>query len=270
MKCLLFRILPLVLVFLSSAQASALRIEGTATWSITKPDCTIEVVGAIQNLSPINTVSGTLKLALWVTPAPFPSPGYNVAEAILLPLRGGTQMTDFRKKVPVNLDGLTGTFYFTLVLMEYSGYRWDSRVAVPFGTRKLDNGDFLNDTTWYPKGPFLAPPASVTLGQRLRLQTKANSVLTRITAGTDADTYLTFDKTNELSLRHGSTRERTIYSYKTARDTLRGKSYRTGRVSLYKNGVRQAEIALFFKSTDIGIYRMAGNGRITWGTFVLR
>ena len=50
MKALLLRILPLVLSTLA-AQASVLRINGTATWSITKPDCVIEVVGSIQNLS---------------------------------------------------------------------------------------------------------------------------------------------------------------------------------------------------------------------------
>lgn len=260
----------LVSAFVIGTAQAYLRIEGTATWSITKPDCTIEVVGAIQNIAPGNTASGTLKLALWVTPVPFPSQGVNVAEAIISPLVGGTQLSDFRKKVPVNLTGITGEYYFTLVLMEYSGSRWDSRVAVPFGTRKLDNGDFLEDTTWRPAGPFLPPPASVAVGKRLRLLTKANSVFTRITPGTDADTLITFDEANDARLRYGTTRDMAIYGYKTARDSLRGKSYRTGRVSLYDNGVRQAEIVLFFKGVDKGIYRRAGEGRITWGNFTLR
>ena len=269
MKALLLRILPLVLSTLT-VQASALRINGTATWSITKPDCILEVVGSIQNLSPVNTASGTLKLTLWASLAPFPSQGASVAEVILEPLRGGDQISDIRRKVQVDLSGYTGNFYFTIVLMEYSGSRWDNRVAVPFGTRTLDNGDFLDEGTWKPVGnTFIAPPDSIAVGKRLRLQTKANSVLKRITPGTDADLYVHFDDSDDVRLRHGSTRDMAIYNYQKARDTFRGKRHRTGRVSIYDNGVRESEISLFFKTTDKGIYRMTGSGRITWGTFVL-
>lgn len=256
---------------MGTAQAASLRIDGTATWSITKPDCVFEVVGAIQNLSPSNTVSGTLKLTLWATYYPFPSQGLNVAETILTPLQGGTQITDFRKKVKADLQGLTGDYYFTVALMEYSGYRWDTRVVVPFGTRKLDNGDFLDETTWRPSATgFVAPPSSIAVGKRLRLHTMANSMFTRITAGTDSDTYITLDADNEARTRYGSERKLSIYNYATGLDTFRGKQYRSGRVSLYRDGVRETHVILFFREANKGIYRMADDGRLTWGTFVIR
>jgi hypothetical protein len=265
-------ILRAALAFLCIGCAHAtLRINGTATWSITKPDCTLEVVGAIQNYAPVNTISGTLKLALWVTTSPFPSQGVIVAETILPPLRGGEQIADLQRKVPADLTGLTGDYQFTLVLMEYTYSGWFNRVAVAGGARKLENGDFLDDTKWRAKGnAFLLPPSSVTPGQRLRLQTMANSTFTRITPGTEADLFVTFEAGNLAKLRRGSTSGTANFTYKRGRDSLRGKFHRTGRVSLYSNGVREAEVSLFFRTGSKGIYRMVGGGRVTWGNFILQ
>jgi hypothetical protein len=269
MKTLVLRA-ALAFLCLGCAQGT-LRIDGTATWSITKPDCTLEVVGAIQNYAPVNTSSGTLKLALWVTASPFPSQGIIVAETILQPLRGGAQLTDIHRKVPVDLSGLTGDYHFTLVLMEYTLSGWFNRIAIPSSPRTLDNGDFLDDATWRAKGnTFLPPPAALAVGQRLRLQTKANSTFTRITAGTEADLFITVEEEDEATLRRGSTSGTADISYKRGRDSLRGKRHRTGRVSIYSNGVREAEVSLFFSTSTKGIYRMVGGGRVTWGDFLLR
>lgn len=269
MKTLVLRA-ALAFLCLGCAHAT-LRINGTATWSITKPDCTLEVVGAIQNYAPLNTTSGTLKLALWVTTSPFPSQGLIVAETILPPMRGGEQITDLRRKVPVDLSGLTGDYHFTLVLMEYTLSGWFNRVAVPGGERTLENSDFLDDAKWRAKGnTFLMPPAGVVVGQRLRLQTKANSTFTRITPGTEADFFITFEEGDKAKLRRGSTSGTADISYRRGRDSLRGKRHRTGRVSIFSNGVREAEVALFFRTNEKGIYRMAGGGRVTWGNFILR
>lgn len=269
MKTLILRA-AMAILCLGCAQAT-LRIDGTATWSITKPDATLEVVGAIQNYAPVTTTSGTLKLALWVTASPFPSQGIIVAETILQPLRGGTQLTDIRRKVPVDLAGLTGDYHFTLVLMEYTLSGWLNRIAIPSSPRTLDNGDFLDDATWRAKGnTFLAPPAALVVGQRLRLQTKANSTFTRITPGTEADLFITVEEEGEAALRRGSTSGTADITYKRGRDSLRGKRHRTGQVSIYSNGVRQAEVSLFFSTSTKGIYRMTGGGRVTWGDFLLR
>ncbi len=268
-KTLLLRA-TLAILCMGCAHAS-LRIQGTALWSITKPDCTIEVVGAVQNLGPAGSISGSLKLALWATSGPFPSPGVIVAEAELGQLRGGAQIQDFRHRVPVDVTGQTGTHHFSLVLMEFTRAGWFNRVVVPGGTRNLENGDFLDDAKWRARGNrFLMPPTGVTEGQRLRLQTKANSSFTRITPGTEADLFVTFGEVNQAKLRRGSITGNAEFSYKRGRDSLRGRRHRTGRVSIFSNGLREAEVALFFRSTTKGIYRMAGGGRVTWGNFVLR
>lgn len=269
MKTLLLRA---ALVFLCMGCAHAtLRIEGTALWSITKPDCTIEVVGAVRSYAPSNTISGSLKFALWITSGPFPSPGVIVAEADLGQLRGGEQILDFERKVPIDMPELTGDYHVSLVLMEFTRSGWFNRLVVPGGVRTLENGDFLDDALWRPKGTkFLLPPTGVQAGQRLRLQTMANGTFTRITPGTEADLFLTFAEAGKATLKRGSTSGTADFSYKRGRDSLRGKRHRTGRVSIISNGVRQAEVALFFRTTTKGIYRMAGGGRVTWGNFVLR
>lgn len=260
------------LVVLSIGAAhGTLYIEGTALWSITKPDCTIEVVGAVRNYAPPSSVSGSLKLALWVTSGTFPSPGVIVAEADLGQLSGGGQILDFRRKVSVDVPKLTGDYHFNLVLMEFTRSGWLNRLAVPGGVRTLENGDFLDDEVWRPIGTkFLPPPTGVQAGQRLRLQTKANGTFTRITPGTEADLFVTFAEEGKATLKRGSTSGTADFSYKRGRESLRGKRYRTGQVSILSNGVRQAEVALFFRTTTKGIYRMVGGGRVTWGDFVLR
>jgi hypothetical protein len=262
----------LLVVFASlSLAAASFQIDGTPAWSITKPDCTLEVVGAIQNLSSPSTSSGYLKLSLWATLGAFPSAGKSVAEANLGFLVGGTQIRDFEDTVAADLSGLTGEYQFTLVLMEYIGGRWYNRVAIPAGKKNLDRGDFLDDATWNVRaGGFVAPPAHMETGRRLRLITMANSALTRITAGTEADLFLTFAENDEVDLRRGSTSGKASYTYERGRDSIRGKRFRTGRVSLYSNGVRDAEIVLFYRSTTKGTYRITGGGRIAWGNFIMR
>jgi hypothetical protein len=266
----LIRRAALAILCIGCAHAS-LRIEGTALWEITKPDCTIEVVGAVRNYAAAGSISGTVKLALWVTSGPFPSPGVIVAETTLGQLRGGAQISDFKHKVAVDVSGLTGDYHFSLVLMEFTRSGWFNRFVVPGGVRTLQNGDFLDDAQWRPKGnKFLAPPTAMQPGQRLRLQTRSNGTFTRITPGTEADLFVTFDEANKASLKRGSTSGTADFSYKRGRDSLRGKRHRTGRVSIFSNGTRQAEVALFFRTNTKGIYRMAGGGRVTWGNFVLR
>lgn len=262
----------LACVFAVVVPASAYyRIDGTATWSITKPDCTIQVVGAIQNFSPPSVVSGHLKLALWATLGPFPSAGKIVAEANIGPMMGGTQITDFEDTVTADLSDLTGNYQFTLVLMEYSGSFWYNRLAVPPSTHTLDRGDFLNGSAWNVRaGGFIRPVATIGAGKRLRLMTKANSELKQITAGTEADLILTFEEDNEVVLKRGSSTGKSNFSYQLGRDTLRGRKFRTGRVSLFSNGVKDAEIALFFRSAGKGTFRITGGGRVAWGNFTLR
>lgn len=269
MKSLLLRAV-LVVLCMGCAHAT-LRIDGTALWSITKPDCTIEVVGAVQNLAPSSTISGSLKLALWVTTGPFPSPGVIVAEVDLGQLRGGTQISDFKRKVAVDMPDLTGDYYFSLVLMEYTVSGWFNRFLVPGSVHTIQGGVFLDDSQWRPKGgPFRRPPALVQSGQRLRLKTKANNTFTRITPGTEADWFITLEDEGKAELKRGSTTARADFLYRRGRDSLRGKRHRTGRISILTAGTRQAEVSLFFRTETKGLYRMAEGTQVAWGEFILR
>lgn len=250
--------------------AAYFQIDGTAVWSVRKPDCSIEVVGAIQNIAPANTSSGLLRLVLWATVGAFPSAGKVIAEADVGYLQGGAQRVDFRDRVRADLGTLTGDYQFTVVLMESTLGGWVNRVAMPAGSRTLLEGDFVDGVTWAVPSRGYTRPRAVRSGQKLRLKTKANSNFERISAGTEADCFVSFTSAMDAELKRGSSFGSVSYTYARRRDSLKGKRWKTGRVSLFSGSVREAEIVLYHRSASRGVFRMTGGGRVIWGTFLLR
>lgn len=261
----------LVLVFSGWQSASAfLRIEGTPIWSITKPDATLEVVGAIQNVASANSATGQVKLALWATAGPFPSSGTILAEAQVGRLIGGSKVLDFSERVPVDMQELSGNLQLTMVLMEYVGERWLNRVAIPAGSVNLERGDFLEGGDWRVRTRGYKRARKLKVGQRLRLRTKANGQFKEIVPGTEADLIVGLTTDEMASLKRGSTSGISTYSYKRRRDALKGRRFRSGRLSLFTGDVRDAEVILFFRNRRKGIFRLNGGGRVVWGDFSLR
>lgn len=85
--------------------AADLNSAGKLTWEIDGPQVTFKLDGVLENNSAEGTVSGPIKLVLWGTALPFPSPGFIVADYDLTPLEGGDQFSDFSHQDPAQLAG---------------------------------------------------------------------------------------------------------------------------------------------------------------------
>lgn len=258
-----------VILLMTAANASDIRISGTPTWKVTKPDCTFTIDGAIQNMSPSNTTSGTLKLVLWATPLPFPSRGYPLAELNLGQLPGGYQIADVTRRTTVKIPEITGEYHFTIAVLEYTFSGWQTRAFTATGKKRLDAGNFTTGTKWVvPSKAPKPPPSRLKVGDKLAMTPRADSELDGITPGTDAKTTATINAAGKTSLVHGSRKSTASYTYSVAPGTLNGVKYSTGKLVIKPSGSSQsATVLLYFQSTISGVYKRTENGRVTWGLF---
>lgn len=254
-------------VGMATSQATALRLDGTPTWSITKPKCTLELVGSIRNLNAFT--SGSVKMVLFADLVPFPSKAQVVAEADLGQIPGYGEIDDFKRKVNVTLPTANGDYYFTLAVLEYTLAGWQTRAYVATGQRTLKNGDFLAGYKWrIPGKKVVPPPAGLVAGDRLRLTVKANFDLDAITPGTESRKTVRIEGVSSTTVSYGGKTYDTKYDYLVAKRTLNGVKRPAGNVTLARSGNnQQAEITLFFYNATGGIYRQAAEGRVTWGVF---
>lgn len=257
------------LLLMSAANASDIRISGTPSWTITKPDCTFKLDGAIQNLSPSNTSSGSLKLVLWATLLPFPSRGYPLAEVNIGQLPGGYQLDNFTRRTTVKIPEITGEYHFTIAVLEYTLSGWQTRAFTATGKKRLDAGNFTTGAKWVvPSKAPKPPPSRLKVGDKLAMTPRADAELDGITPGTDAKTTATINAAGKTSLVYGSRKSTASYAYSVAPGTLNGAKYSTGKLVLNPSSSSQsATILLYFQSPISGVYKRTENGRVTWGLF---
>ena len=261
---------------LTAVDAASIRISGTLTWKIQAPNCTFKLDGGIQNLSPTGTTSGTLKMILWATPAPFPSKGEAIAEYNLGVLGGGYQIDSFKHKVQVSMPKITGNYYFTIAILEYTTSGWLNRDYVTTGRKLLDNGRFVTGFKWrVPTLPVINPPQKLLVGQKLILNPKADEDFNQIVSGTIAKTNVTIQRKGKASVEVASYDWDDFYTYTLGKSNLNGQKVPLGK--LYLDPVDftgSSTLKLYFQSPTSGVYRNdeenPDGGGTTWGAFTLK
>ena len=258
----------------AGSEAAVIRLDGTLTCKIAKPDCTFKLDGGIQNLSP--TTSGTIKIALWATPAAFPSRGYMLAERNLGQLSGGYQFNSFKHKTGVTIPDVDGRYYFTIAILEYTYSGWQTRDYVSIGRKLLGQGELLTGAKWpLPAAPVIAPPASLKAGTELTLNVRADEDLDGIVKGTWAKTNMEFRKRNKTIVTVSGDESDWIRSYSTAKRTLVNTKVPVGKLELDpEEDSGSSTITLYFQSPTGGFYKHvrtdSKGGFSNWGTFSLK
>lgn len=263
--------------------ASILRLEGDLTWDVTMPQCAFKLDGELQNLSSVGT--GPLKLVLWVTATPFPAPGQIVGDFLLGSLPGNSQFTDFTVKTKATLPFSSGSFYFTIAVVEYTTAGWRNVLLVPTGTRVLRNGNFVNQAKWtIPKAPVVDPPAVIGRGDLVTLTERATGDFNSFPVIWRDRIKLNFWSTSKVSYSLRSRKTNVFYKYSVVSNSFKGKKVKSGKLVLtddanLDNVSFKDTINLFFQGPDYGTYKSTVTGTlwtgnlgssVTWGTFKLQ
>jgi hypothetical protein len=261
---------------MAGLDASTIRIAGTLTWKVKKPDCIFKLDGAIQNLSPSGSASGSLKMVLWVTPAAFPSRGYAIAEHNMGQIGGGFQINSFKETVPVSIPKITGNYYFSISILEFSTSGWLNRAYITTGRNLLDNGELVTGSKWLPPlGAIIAPPTVLVKGQKISLTVKSDGDLNQIKSGTRAKTNVLFKSKTKAIVTVSGEESDYLSTYNVSKSNLNNQKVPVGKLYLDpEESTGSSTVTLFFQSPTSGIYKNIEEnpegGGTTWGLFVLK
>lgn len=260
-----------ILSSLVRMDAAALKLDGDLDWEITEPRCTFTLDGAIQNLSPAGSVSGTIKLVLWATKTPFPGPGFIVAEHTLGQISGGYQFSDFSVKTSSTIPDIDGGYHFTIAILEYTTLGWRTQLVVRTGTELLSDGDFVDQQKWsIPTKKIIAPPASLHNNDVVSLTEKATVLRNRFPFLSREKTKITIGKDSKISVVDNDGKTTGKYNYEVKRSTLKTSKFPSGYLTI-NHGDSDAQITLFFHTATAGIYKANtddnGFEETIWGTF---
>ena len=207
--------------------AAAFALEGDLTWEITEPRCTFKLDGTLTNNTP--GVSGTIKLVLWATQRPFPSPGVIVGETTLGTISGSDQFRDFKVRTVSKLPTISGPFYFTIAVAEYTVDGWRNRLAVATGTRELVAGNFKGQKKWaLPTATVTQPFALFQSGDFITLKLKASSLLNLCPLESQLRTTLDVQSASKLVAKNANGKRTPTYQYKMATATYLKKKVPAG------------------------------------------
>ena len=280
MKSLLSAIF--IILCLAKVDAANLRLEGDLTWNVTEPQCGFRLKGTLENLNAEGT--GTIKLVLWATKTPYPSPGEIVGEFTLGQLPGQYQFTDFTVRTKANLPFSNGDFYFTIAVVEFTTAGWRNQLLVPTGTRALYQGDFVDQKKWrLPRKPLFTPVSELNVGTTIKLVETATETFNRFPFSWRDRTNITVLGPDNVEV---SNRSRTLtapYKYFKKKRQFRGRKVAAGNLTLQSTGANDTtfkqEITLFFHRPNAGTYRSVVTGYLwsdsfgsstTWGSFILK
>lgn len=259
-------------------QAANIKFSGSPTWKLENGECTFKVTGSIQNLSTDGRMSGTLKLVLWATPFAFPAAGHLVSELNLYPLGSLQQINSFSAKSPANLPALTGSYHFTVTVMENTGNGWATRDYRGTGAKLMENGDFVTGDKWaLPNRPVVAPPAKFANGRRLNLTLKSNQEFSAIALDFQSRTGILGTKNSRATVKTGDKTEVAVRSYSVRSGYYDDKRVKFGRLILNygkaagSSAPWNTTLTLYFQSSTSGVYKSVevtpNAGRTTWGVF---
>lgn len=266
------------LLMAAQLHASNIKFSGNPTWKLENGECTFKVTGSIQNLSTDGLMSGTLKLVLWATPQAFPATGPLISEYNLYPLGSLQQINAFTAKAPADLPALSGSYHFTVAVMEYTGNGWATRDYRGSGAKLMENGDFVTGDKWtLPNVPVVAPPAKFANGRRLNLTLKANQEFSAIALDFQSRTGILATKESKVTVTMGDRSAAAIRSYSVKSGSYYDQRVKVGR--LFLNYAKAAgssipwnsTLTLYFQSKTSGVYKSVDvypdGGRTTWGVF---
>ncbi len=270
----------LSLVGLIHSHAAALKLDGDLTYEITEPRLNFRLNGGIQNTSPAGSSSGTIKLVLRAGSFPFPAGGVVIGEYTLGEIGGGYQFADFDVRVPSNVPKVSGKFYFTIIVLEFTGSGWAARLAVPTGERTVIDGNFIDQKRWIvPAAPVASPPAALAEGRKLTLKTLATDELNLLSPEYQVVTEIRIRKGGAARLRGPDGKRAATYRYARGRSKPAGTIVRHGRLRLAvratsKLPAGESNVMLYFASGSDGFYKStvtSGAGKeTTWGTFTFQ
>lgn len=263
-----------MLVSLVRTQATIITVDGALTWNITEPRCSFQLKGNLKNSTAQG--SGPLKLVLWATPNPFPSPGFIVAEYTLGSIANGYQFSNFTVKTPSKVPSYSGPIYFTIAIAEYNGAIWKNVASVPTGQRNLEVGNFVGQKKWsIPAAQVLPPAGLLTAGDVFRLNLKATGENNLFPASLQEKSMIVVSSKTQLKTTLRSVERTGKYSYAARFGKLGKRKEDFGQLTINYSGKTKgpskAVYSFFFQSLTGGTYRCvetSGSGQeTTWGTF---
>ncbi len=273
MKTLLCAVV--ILFSIARINAAALVLEGNLTWDITEPRCTFKLDGSLKNNTP--GISGTIKLVLWATPGPFPSPGVIIGETTLGSISGGYQFSDFTVRTVSKLPNISGPYHFTIAVAEYTVDGWKNRLAVATGVRELVAGNFKGQKQWtLPQATVSQPVALIQTGDFITLKLKASELRNLFPLASQLKTTLDVQSASKLVAKNSIGKRTATYQYKVVTATYLKKKVPAARLTLdYPESSSQPKaaviITLFFHGGPAGTYKSeektAAGTEITWGSF---
>lgn len=283
------RLLSIVLLLLISLTgisraANNVVFEGSPGWKISNGKCTFNVPGKIVNRSPEGSISGTLRLCLWATSAPFPSRGYRVATYSLGQLKGGYQFSNINPQVSATVPNVTGSYYFTVALEQYDGSGYPASDVAPSSVKQLKNGAFVTEKKWKaPAGKVIKPSKKLRVGDEVRITlqgSKSGGSVIYVPDGTELKLRAKIKANGKTVVYGGSKPEGAParYSYKIKKAKYRGKKSKVGQLKLdygYNLGVKSTStLTLFYQGKKKGFYKSVENEQgakgVSWGVFKIR
>ena len=269
----------LLLFSLLRTDAALFELDGKLTWEVTEPRCTFRLDGVIPYYGDVQ--SGTVKLVLWAAPAPFPTRGTVVAEYTLGQISSGSQFDAFTVKTTSNIPNLSGIYYFTIGLLEYTTAGWKVQLAGSSTARTLQNGNFENQKKWkIPSGAIIAPPATLKKGNLLKLTLKATEEFNRFPLKSQERTTIDVLTKTKGTAENPFWESPANYTYQVKKGLLKSKSVSSGRLlmkysaSAKNPNVSSSELTLYFQSKDSGFYKNSEESfmgtEVTWGTFTFK
>jgi hypothetical protein len=272
-KLLFFFALILSIVRVS---ATPIQINGKLDWEITEPRCTFKLQGTMSN----NTTagSGTIRLVLWATRNPFPSPGNIVAEQVLGSLGSGTQFRSFKIITPSNVPSITGDYYFTIAVTEFSGGIWRNVALADGGIQRLQTGDFVGQREWsIPNLPVVPPASSIKKKNILTLTEEATGLLNEFPVASQTTSKLRASSKTKLTVSNRANKKPVSFAYKTQKGKYNGQSVIVGNMEINYGGkdnfVAKTKLTLYFHTDRSGTYKSVESGRFketVWGRFTLK
>jgi hypothetical protein len=266
----------LILLCLARLGATPLTIDGELNWDITEPRCVFKLDGTISNYTP--DISGTLKLVLWATPRPFPSQGYVIAEYRLGQLPSGSQFKDFKVKTTSDIPNISGDFYMTIAIIEFTSAGWKNVAKSDTGIRRLQVGNFPSQAKWtFPTLPITEPSSNIVSGNTLRLTALATEDSNAFPLDSQDKTKLTVLKGSKVSVSSRAGKKPVTYTYRKKLTKLGNKSVKVGSLVINYGGkdplVTQTSLTLYFHSANSGTYKSLelGSAKETiWGSFTVK
>jgi hypothetical protein len=273
MKTLMFAVV--ILLGLVRAEAANFRLDGKLNWEITEPRLTFKLDGNLVDLTP--GASGTIKLGLWMTSTPYPAVGKLIGEVSLGQISGGYQFTTFAIPTTSTVPNLSGTYYFTVTVMEYTTKGWANRMIVPGTTAVLIAGHFRDQVKWIvPTKTVIAPPAKFQGGDVVSTHLMATSLLNALPVASQTSTTLQFQSTSLVAVSGPDGKKSPKFTYTIVKPKFNGALVTAGQLTLQypaaAGSPKFAEvITLFYQSASSGTYqstRTVGQvSETTWGTF---